>query len=106
MLPILESLWLGFSDESQIPEMAMHHLCQAIQGLQFELNRRVFCLPGFHLKSILDAFSNCYSSPNKNLQLAYSTLLLNYAVLSIEKKDQEGQAQVLSAALQVRCLES
>ncbi|CDY61297.1 BnaCnng37650D [Brassica napus] len=50
---------------------------------------------------ILDAFSNCYSSPNKNLQLAYSTLLLNYAVLLIEKKDEEGQAQVLSAALQI-----
>jgi phospholipase A-2-activating protein len=54
-----------------------------------------------HHSQILDAFSNCYSSPNKNLQLAYSTLLLNYAVLLIEKKDQEGQAQVLSAALQV-----
>ncbi|CAF2100438.1 phospholipase A-2-activating protein [Brassica napus] len=54
-----------------------------------------------HHSQILDAFSNCYSSPNKNLQLAYSTLLLNYAVLLIEKKDQEGQAQVLSAALQI-----
>lgn len=29
-------------------------------------------------------------------------LFLSYAVLLIEKKDQEGQAQVLSAALQVR----
>ncbi|CAN8269055.1 unnamed protein product [Cochlearia groenlandica] len=54
-----------------------------------------------HHSQILDAFSSCYTSPNKNLQLAYSTLLLNYAVLLIEKKDQEGQAQVLSAALQV-----
>ncbi|CAF1705052.1 unnamed protein product [Brassica napus] len=54
-----------------------------------------------HHSQILDAFSNCYSSPNKNLQLAYSTLLLNYAVLLIEKKDEEGQAQVLSAALQI-----
>ncbi|KAL0816463.1 hypothetical protein Bca101_072907 [Brassica carinata] len=54
-----------------------------------------------HHSQILDAFSNCYSSPNKNLQLAYSTLLLNYAVLLIEKRDREGQAQVLSAALQI-----
>jgi phospholipase A-2-activating protein len=50
---------------------------------------------------ILDAFSSCYSSPNKNLQLSYSTLILNYAVLLIEKKDQEGQSQVLSAALEI-----
>ncbi|KAJ1410416.1 WD40/YVTN repeat-like-containing domain superfamily [Sesbania bispinosa] len=39
--------------------------------------------------------------PNKNLQLSYSTLILNYAVLLIESKDQEGQSQVLSAALEV-----
>uniref|UniRef100_A0A7N2MZL3 Phospholipase A-2-activating protein n=1 Tax=Quercus lobata TaxID=97700 RepID=A0A7N2MZL3_QUELO len=52
-----------------------------------------------HRSEILDAFSSCYSSPNKNLQLSYSTLILNYAVLLIEKKDQEGQSQVLSAAL-------
>uniref|UniRef100_A0A0D3BC23 Phospholipase A-2-activating protein n=1 Tax=Brassica oleracea var. oleracea TaxID=109376 RepID=A0A0D3BC23_BRAOL len=67
----------------------------------------LFKNPSFHHwlqrnhSQILDAFSNCYSSPNKNLQLAYSTLLLNYAVLLIEKKDEEGQAQVLSAALQI-----
>ncbi|GLT55414.1 hypothetical protein SLA2020_285370 [Shorea laevis] len=53
------------------------------------------------LQLILDAFSSCYSSPNKNLQLSYSTLILNYAVLLIEKKDQEGQSQVLSAALEI-----
>ncbi|XP_062176916.1 uncharacterized protein LOC133881875 isoform X1 [Alnus glutinosa] len=50
---------------------------------------------------ILDAFSSCFSSPNKNLQLSYSSLILNYAVLLIEKKDQEGQSQVLSAALEI-----
>ncbi|KAJ4716457.1 Phospholipase A-2-activating protein [Melia azedarach] len=54
-----------------------------------------------HRGEILDAFSSCYSSPNKNLQLSYSTLILNYAVLLIEKKDQEGQSQVLSAALEI-----
>ncbi|XP_010519317.1 PREDICTED: phospholipase A-2-activating protein [Tarenaya hassleriana] len=54
-----------------------------------------------HHSQILDAFANCYSSPNRNLLLAYSTLLLNYAVLLIEKKDEEGQAQVLSAAMQI-----
>ncbi|GKV19763.1 hypothetical protein SLEP1_g29984 [Rubroshorea leprosula] len=53
-----------------------------------------------HRSDIIDAFSNCVSSPNKNLQLSYSTLLLNYAVLLIEKKDEEGQSHVLSAALQ------
>ncbi|XP_071930791.1 uncharacterized protein [Coffea arabica] len=50
---------------------------------------------------ILDAFSSSYSSSNKNVQVAYSTLMLNYAILLIEKKDEEGQAQVLSAALEI-----
>ncbi|XP_015900825.2 uncharacterized protein LOC107433940 [Ziziphus jujuba] len=54
-----------------------------------------------HRTEVLDAFSSCNASPNKNLQLSYSTLILNYAVLLIEKKDQEGQSQVLSAALEV-----
>ncbi|XP_062092853.1 uncharacterized protein LOC133798532 [Humulus lupulus] len=54
-----------------------------------------------HRIEVLDAFSSCYSSPNKNLQLSYSTLILNYAVLLIDKKDQEGQSQVLSAALEI-----
>ncbi|XP_027353628.1 phospholipase A-2-activating protein [Abrus precatorius] len=54
-----------------------------------------------HRSEILDAFSSCSSSTNKNLQLSYSTLLLNYAVLLIESKDQEGQSQVLSAALEI-----
>ncbi|KAF4348191.1 hypothetical protein G4B88_029686, partial [Cannabis sativa] len=54
-----------------------------------------------HRVEVLDAFSSCYSSPNKNLQLSYSTLILNYAVLLIDKKDQEGQSQVLSAALEI-----
>ncbi|KAL5858141.1 hypothetical protein ACOSQ3_005599 [Xanthoceras sorbifolium] len=54
-----------------------------------------------HCSEILDAFSSCYSSPNKNLQLSYTTLILNYAVLLIEKKDEEGQSQVLSAALEI-----
>ncbi|ESR36435.1 hypothetical protein CICLE_v10027868mg [Citrus x clementina] len=54
-----------------------------------------------HRSEILDAFSSCYSSPNKNVQLSYSTLILNYAVLLIEKKDEEGQSHVLSAALEV-----
>ncbi|KAK2978346.1 hypothetical protein RJ640_016448 [Escallonia rubra] len=54
-----------------------------------------------HRGEILDAFSSFYSSSNKNVQVAYSTLILNYAVLLIEKKDQEGQSQVLSAALEI-----
>ncbi|KAJ9135556.1 hypothetical protein P3X46_032726 [Hevea brasiliensis] len=54
-----------------------------------------------HRSEILDAFSSCYSSSNKNLHLSYSTLILNYAVLLIEKKGQEGQSQVLSAALEI-----
>ncbi|XP_026433041.1 phospholipase A-2-activating protein-like [Papaver somniferum] len=49
---------------------------------------------------VLDVFSSC-SSSNKNVQLSYSTLILNYAVLLIEKKDQEGQSQVLSAAIEI-----
>ncbi|OVA18644.1 WD40 repeat [Macleaya cordata] len=54
-----------------------------------------------HRSEILDVFSSCCSSSNKNVQLSYSTLVLNYAVLLIEKKDQEGQSQVLSAALEI-----
>ncbi|GMH13428.1 hypothetical protein Nepgr_015269 [Nepenthes gracilis] len=54
-----------------------------------------------HRTEILDAFSSCYTTLNKHVQLAYSTLILNYAVLLIEKKDEEGQSQVLSAALEI-----
>ncbi|KAL3722505.1 hypothetical protein ACJRO7_034818 [Eucalyptus globulus] len=54
-----------------------------------------------HRSEMLDAFSSCSSSSNKNLQLSYATLLLNYAVLLIEKKDEEGQSQVLSSALEL-----
>lgn len=53
-----------------------------------------------HRVEVLDAFSSSYSSTNKNLQLSYSTLILNYTVLLIEKKDQEGQSHILSAALE------
>ncbi|XP_024959190.1 phospholipase A-2-activating protein [Cynara cardunculus var. scolymus] len=62
---------------------------------------------GYHLwlqnrrVQIFDAFASCYSSTNKNVQVSYSTLVLNYAVLLIEKKDEEGQAHVLSAALEI-----
>ncbi|KAL9253320.1 Phospholipase A-2-activating protein-like protein [Drosera capensis] len=55
---------------------------------------------------ILDAFSSCSTSSNKNVQLAHSTLILNYSVLLIEKKDEEGQSQVLSAALEIAELEN
>ncbi|KAA8545939.1 hypothetical protein F0562_020610 [Nyssa sinensis] len=54
-----------------------------------------------HRGEILDVFSTCYSSSNKNVQVSYSSLILNYAVLLIENKDQEGQSQVLSAALEI-----
>ncbi|VFQ67870.1 unnamed protein product [Cuscuta campestris] len=54
-----------------------------------------------HRGEILNAFSSCYLTTNKNVQLSYSTLVLNYAVLLIEKKDEEGQSQVLSAALEI-----
>ncbi|KAJ0963346.1 hypothetical protein J5N97_028468 [Dioscorea zingiberensis] len=54
-----------------------------------------------HCSEILDALSSCRSSFNKNTNLSYSTLLVNYAVLLIDKKDQEGQAQVLSVALEI-----
>ncbi|KAG6410754.1 hypothetical protein SASPL_128822 [Salvia splendens] len=54
-----------------------------------------------HRAEVLDALSCCCSSSNKNVQLSYATLILNYAVLLIEKKDEEGQSQVLSAALEM-----
>ncbi|KAL2927495.1 Phospholipase A-2-activating protein [Bienertia sinuspersici] len=53
-----------------------------------------------HCSEILDAFSSCYTT-NKNVQFAYSTLILNFAVLLVEKRDEEGQSQVLSAALEI-----
>ncbi|XP_039131042.1 phospholipase A-2-activating protein [Dioscorea cayenensis subsp. rotundata] len=54
-----------------------------------------------HCSEILDALSGCRSSFNKNANLSYSTLIVNYAVLLINQKDQEGQAQILSAALEI-----
>lgn len=54
-----------------------------------------------HYSEILDALSSCQSSFNKNIHLSYSTLILNYAVLLIQIKNKEGQAQVLSAALEI-----
>ncbi|XP_021738565.1 phospholipase A-2-activating protein-like [Chenopodium quinoa] len=59
----------------------------------------------YHRSEILDAFSACYTS-NKNVQFAYSTLILNFSVLLIEKRDEEGQLQVLSAALEIAEAES
>ncbi|KAH7288377.1 hypothetical protein KP509_31G024400 [Ceratopteris richardii] len=50
---------------------------------------------------ILDFFSDCQTSSQKNIRVAYSTLLLNYSVLLIETKDEAGQIQVLSAALEM-----
>ncbi|WVZ61723.1 hypothetical protein U9M48_011552 [Paspalum notatum var. saurae] len=54
-----------------------------------------------HSAEIIDSMSNCKSSFSKNAHLAYATLLLNYAVLSIESKDEQSQAQILSAALEI-----
>eukprot|EP00250_Pteridium_aquilinum_P008027 c17609_g2_i1 orf=92-2383(+) len=50
---------------------------------------------------ILDLFSDCHLSTNKNIRIGYSTLLLNYSVYLIEAKDEAGQIQVLSAALEM-----
>ncbi|XP_058190438.1 uncharacterized protein LOC131307773 [Rhododendron vialii] len=54
-----------------------------------------------HRSEILDAFSSCCSSPNKNVQVSYANLILNYSVLLIGSKDLEGQSQVHSAALEI-----
>ncbi|XP_057527611.1 uncharacterized protein LOC130806507 [Amaranthus tricolor] len=54
----------------------------------------------YNRSKILDSFSGCYTT-NKNVQFAYSTLILNFSVLLIEKRDEEGQLQVLSAALEI-----
>lgn len=54
-----------------------------------------------HYSEVLDTLSSCRSFFNKNAHLCYATLILNYAVLLIEAKDKEGQAQVLSAALEI-----
>uniref|UniRef100_A0A0E0LGL7 Phospholipase A-2-activating protein n=1 Tax=Oryza punctata TaxID=4537 RepID=A0A0E0LGL7_ORYPU len=54
-----------------------------------------------HCAEIIDSVSSCKPTFSKNAHLAYSTLLLNYAVLSIESKDEQSQAQILSAALEI-----
>lgn len=54
-----------------------------------------------HHNEIIDVLSSCKEQFNKNIYISYSTLLLNYAVLLIDLKDEEGQAQILSAALDV-----
>ncbi|XP_062189711.1 uncharacterized protein LOC133892777 [Phragmites australis] len=54
-----------------------------------------------HCAEIIDSVTSCKPSFSKNAHLAYATLLLNYAVLSIESKDEQSQAQILSAALEV-----
>ncbi|XP_037485122.1 phospholipase A-2-activating protein-like [Triticum dicoccoides] len=54
-----------------------------------------------HCAEIIDSFSSCKPSFSKNAHLAYATLLLNYSVLSIQSKDEQSQAQILSAALEI-----
>ncbi|KAL6880418.1 hypothetical protein ACP4OV_011983 [Aristida adscensionis] len=54
-----------------------------------------------HCAEIIDSLSSCKPSFSKNAHLAYATVLLNYAVLSIESKDEQSQAQILSAALEI-----
>lgn len=54
-----------------------------------------------HVSEILDVLSNYQPLFNKNISLAYSTLVLNYTVLLIQTKDKDGQAQILSVALQI-----
>lgn len=50
---------------------------------------------------ILDLFSGCCASMNKNVRLAYATLVINYSALLLETNDEEGQIQVLSAAVEM-----
>eukprot|EP00249_Psilotum_nudum_P003972 c17494_g1_i1 orf=165-2480(+) len=50
---------------------------------------------------ILDLFSECSRSSNKNVRQAYVTLLLNYSVILTATKDEDGLIQVLSAALEM-----
>ncbi|CAM8998450.1 unnamed protein product [Rhodiola kirilowii] len=58
------------------------------------------CVAGAR-SEIIDVYASCYSASNKNVQLSFATLLLNYSVLLIERRDEEGQTQVLSAALEI-----
>ncbi|CAM6039015.1 unnamed protein product [Sphagnum compactum] len=54
-----------------------------------------------HRSEILDLLAECCKSTNKSARLAYATLVLNYAVSLVESKDDGGQIQVLSAALEM-----
>lgn len=46
---------------------------------------------------IITAALECRLSPNKNVQIAVCTLLLNYAVFLQDKVDEEGKSQCLLA---------
>eukprot|EP00245_Coleochaete_scutata_P010537 TRINITY_DN3710_c0_g1_i1.p1 TRINITY_DN3710_c0_g1~~TRINITY_DN3710_c0_g1_i1.p1 ORF type:complete len:551 (+),score=94.89 TRINITY_DN3710_c0_g1_i1:184-1653(+) len=50
---------------------------------------------------LLDLFSPCASSTNKNIRLSLATLLLNYAVDVTEMKNEEGQLHTLTLAVEL-----
>ncbi|GBG59102.1 hypothetical protein CBR_g24445 [Chara braunii] len=54
-----------------------------------------------HRSEVLDSLAICCASSNKNVRLAFSTLLLNFAVLLCEAKDENGQIQCLSASIEL-----
>ncbi|KAG6542654.1 hypothetical protein Mapa_015888 [Marchantia paleacea] len=54
-----------------------------------------------HREEVLDLFAECYHSSNKNVRLALATLILNYSVLLVELKDEDGQTQAISGALEM-----
>lgn len=83
------------------PAIVQNHLT----GLRMAVNtfRHAALWPWIneHREEILDLFADCRESANKNVRLAWATLLLNCSVLMVETADEEGQIQVLSAALEV-----
>ncbi|KAK3261701.1 hypothetical protein CYMTET_29398, partial [Cymbomonas tetramitiformis] len=50
---------------------------------------------------VLDMFTECSSSSNKNVRLALGNLLVNIAVMTKQAADSEGKVQCLSAAVQL-----
>ncbi|GJP80940.1 hypothetical protein CLOP_g11135 [Closterium sp. NIES-67] len=84
-----------------------------LTGVRVAVN--VFGLPSLHhwprqhRAEVLDLFAPCAASSNKNVRLALATLLLNYAVLLVDKTAaaaagedlEEGQVQTLSAAFEL-----
>jgi len=52
-------------------------------------------------EQILGIIADCARSDNKNIRIAFSTILLNFSALFLQTKSQEGKIQVISILAEV-----